>query len=295
MEDKARTLNNRKLRKMEKRIDSIYSRASHELQKKAEEYFSKFESQDKEKQKLLKEGKISKDAYRQWRKSKVMYGQRFEALKEQCAEQLLHTNETAVAYINDQMPEVYSVGYNVLVDSVDGVGGYSFALMNPNTVKVLATTDTSLLPTKKLDPAKDIPWNMKKINAETLQGIIQGESMRDIAKRILNVQKMNKHAAIRTARTLVTGAENKGRQDSYKRAEADGIILQKEWLSSNEPGRTRDWHFPESFESVIVDTDEPFVNGLGEIMYPGDPSAAPGNVYNCRCSMAAVVKGFRKV
>jgi hypothetical protein len=136
---------------------------------------------------------------------------------------------------------------------------------------------------------------MKKINSQVLQGIIQGESIPKIAKRIRNVQEMNKDAAIRSARTIVTGAENKGRMDSYKRAQDDGIILQKEWLSSNQPGRTRDWHLPGDFESTVVDIDKPFVNSMGEIMFPGDPSADGANVYNCRCSMASVVKGFKKV
>ena len=118
--------------------------------------------------------------------------------------------------------------------------------------------------------------------------------MDKIAKRILNVQKMNETQAIRAARTIVTGAENKGRQDSYARAEADGIILQKEWLSSDQPGRTRDWHMPSAFTSLVVDQDKPFENSLGKIMFPGDPSAHGANVWNCRCSMAAVVKGFKK-
>ena len=105
---------------------------------------------------------------------------------------------------------------------------------------------------------------------------------------------MNKTQAIRSARTIVTGAENKGRQDSYARAEADGIILQKEWLSSDD-NRTRHAHLSSSFGSLIVDIDKPFSNDIGLIMYPGDPGAHPSNVYNCRCSMAAVVKGFKKV
>ena len=294
MADKAHRLTDEKLEEMEKRLSAIYSRAEKEIQKTADEYFSKFAAQDEKKRKLLEQGKITEEEYTKWRKGKVMYGKRFTEMKEQCAKQLLNVNKTAVAYINGELPEVYAINYNALESAVDGVGGYSFTLVDADTVRNLAVTDTSLLPYKKIDPKKDIPWNMKKINAETLQGILQGESMDKIAKRMMNVQEMNKTQAIRSARTIVTGAENKGRQDSYARATADGIILQKEWLSSDQPGRTRDWHMPSAFTSLVVDQDKPFENSLGKIMFPGDPSADGANVWNCRCSMAAVVKGFKK-
>ena len=294
MADTAHYKTDLKLEEMEKRLSAIYSRAGNEIQKTADEYFSRFAKQDEAKLKLLEQGKITEEEYTKWRKGKVMYGKRFSEMKEQCAKQLLNVNQTAIAYINGELPEVYALNYNALESAVGGVGGYSFTLVDADTVRNLAVTDTSLLPYKEIDPAKDIPWNMKKINAETLQGILQGESMDKIAKRIMNVQEMNKTQAIRSARTIVTGAENKGRQDSYARAEADGIILQKEWLSSDQPGRTRDWHMPSAFTSLVVDQDKPFENSLGKIMFPGDPSADGANVWNCRCSMAAVVKGFKK-
>lgn len=295
MADKAHTKTDEKLEEMEKRLSAIYSRAEKEIQQTADEYFSRFKAQDEKKRKLVEAGKLSESDYKKWRKNKILYGSRFKAMQEQCAQQLLKVNQTAMAYINGELPEVYALNYNALEGAVDGVGGYSFTLTDADTVRNLATTDGSLLPLKKLDPKKDIPWNMQKINAETLQGILQGDSIDKIAKRIQNVQKMNKNQAIASARTIVTGAENKGRQDSYKRAEADGIVLKKEWLSSDQPGRTRDWHMPGAFESLIVDIDDPFVNEMGEIMYPGDPHAHPSNTWRCRCSMRAKVIGFKKV
>ena len=288
MADIAHTKTDQKLEEMEKRLSAIYSRAEKEIQQTADEYFSKFAKQDEAKRKLLEQGKITEEEYTKWRKGKVMYGKRFTEMKEQCAKQLLNVNQTAVAYINGELPEVYALNYNALESAVDGVGGYSFTLVDADTVRNLAVTDTSLLPYKKIDPAKDIPWNMKKINAETLQGILQGESMDKIAKRLRNVQEMNKTQAIRSARTIVTGAENKGRQDSYARAESDGIILQKEWISTND-SRTR--HSHAVLDGAIVDQDKKFDNGL---MYPGDPNGKPEEVWNCRCTVAAVVKGFKK-
>ena len=215
MADTAHRLTDEKLEKMERHLSAIYRRAKKEIQKTADEYFDKFHKQDEAKRKLLEQGKITEDEYKKWRKNKIMYGKRFTEMKEQCAKQLLNVNETAVAYVNDQLPEIYAINYNALAKSVDGVGGYVFTLLDANTVKHLAMADKSLLPYKKLDPAKDIPWNMKKINTETLQGIIQGESMDKIAKRIRNVQEMNRTQAIRTERNIVTGGENTGRQDRH--------------------------------------------------------------------------------
>ena len=289
MADTAHAKTDEKLEEMEKRLSAIYSRAEKEIQQTADEYFSKFAKQDEAKRKLLEQGKITEEEYTKWRKGKVMYGKRFTEMKEQCAKQLLNVNKTAVAYINGELPEVYALNYNAIESAVDGVGGYSFTLVDADTVRNLAVTDTSLLPYKKIDPKKDIPWNMKKINAETLQGILQGESMDKIAKRMMNVQEMNRTQAIRSARTIVTGAECKGRQDSYARAEADGIILERTWLATND-SRTRHSHAVLDGETKPIDT--PFSNGL---MYPGDPDGEPSEVYNCRCTLIAKVKGFKKI
>ena len=289
MADKAHRLTDEKLEEMEKRLSAIYSRAEKEIQQTADEYFSKFAKQDEAKRKLLDPGKITEDEYKKWRKGKVMYGKRFTEMKEQCAKQLLNVNQTALAYVNGELPEVYALNYNALAVSVDGVGGYSFTLVDADTVRNLAVTDTSLLPYKEIDPTKDIPWNMKKINAETLQGILQGESMDKIAKRLRNVQEMNRTQAIRSARTIVTGAENKGRLDSHKRAEEDGIILEEKWVATKD-GRTR--HSHAMLNGETKKTNETFSNGLE---YPGDPSGRPEEVYNCRCTMTAKVLGFKKV
>lgn len=292
MADKAHTKTDEKLEEMEKRLSAIYSRASKEIQQTADEYFSRFKAQDEKKRKLVETGKLSEADYKKWRKNKILYGSRFKAMQEQCAQQLLKVNQTAVAYINGELPEVYALNYNALEEAVDGVGGYSFALVDADTVRNLATTDGSLLPYKKLDPKKDIPWNMKKINAETLQGILQGESIDKIAKRIQNVQAMNRNSAIRTARTIVTGAECKGRQDSYERVTADGIVMKREWIATHD-SRTRDAHI--ELDGQLSDVDGFFENAIGIIQFPGDPHAHPSNVYGCRCTMGAKIIGFKKI
>ncbi len=292
MADSAHVKTDQILASIEKELTAIYTRAEKEVVKVAHEYVAKFRELDEKKRKLVKAGKLSEEEYQKWRKNKMLYGRRYAAMKEECAQQIARVNETALAYVNGKLPEVYALNYNALESSVDGVGGYSFTLTDANTDKALAGNDKSLLPYKKLDPSKDIPWNMKKINSEMLQGVILGESVDKIAKRVGNVQTMNRNAAIRTARTIVTGAENKGRQDSYERAEKDGIKLQREWIATNDY-RTR--HAHALLDGQLADVDKPFKSELGDIMYPGDPSAHPSNVYNCRCTLVAKVNGFKKV
>lgn len=281
-----------RLEAVERRIEAIYREAEKDIQKRADEYFKKFEKADAEKRKLVEQGKLSEGEYAHWRRGKLLYGKRYKEMREDIARQILTVNQTAVAYINGELPDIYALNYNALERAVRGIEGYSFTLTDPDTVRELAKADKSLLPYKKLDARKDIPWNMRNINRQVLQGIIGGESVPDIAKRIMNVQRMNKDASIRTARTIITGAENKGRIDSYKAAQDDGIILEKEWLAT--PGkRTRDWHSDLNGKTRPV--DKPFSNSVGLIMYPGDPGAHPKNVYNCRCTLVANVKGFKKV
>lgn len=281
-----------KLKEMERHLSSIYSRAQKEIQETADKYFEKFRKMDEKKRKLVESGELSKEEYQKWRKGKIMYGERYSEMKEQIAKQLLEVNKTAVAYINGELPEVYALNYNALSRSLDGIGGYSFSLTDSGTVRLLSTKDKSLLPYKKIDPTKDIPWNMKKINSEVLQGILQGDSIPKISRRIQNVQEMNKVSAVRSARTIVTGAENKGRQDSYEKAEKDGILLKREWISAID-SRTR--HAHALLNGQFAEVDKPFHSELGDIMFPGDPHAAPANVYNCRCTLAAKVIGFKKV
>ena len=292
MADKAHRLTDEKLEEMEKRLSAIYSRADKEITKKYNDLLQKISIQDRKKRELVEVGKLSEDEYKKWRKKKLLYEKQAKERANEIAAELSRVNEMAMAYVNGELPEIYGLNYNAIEKTIEEIGGYSFTLVDADTVRNLALSDETLLPYKSIDGNKDIRWNTKKVNAEILQGILQGESIPDIAKRLSNVTEMNKTAAIRNARTSVTSAECKGRQDSYIRATNDGIILKREWIATND-GRTR--HSHRLLDGQIAEVDKPFKSELGDIMYPGDPEADPSNVYNCRCTIAAKVMGFKKV
>lgn len=233
--------------------------------------------------------KEAQEKYERAVKNVTLNNDKYKAMLNETTAKLAHVNEVALSYINNKTPKIYTLNYNEFANQ--DIDGYTFTLVNENAVRNLIKSDKIELPPKKLDVPKDKRWNAKNINSQLMQGLLQGESIPKIAKRLQTVTDMNERSAIRNARTMVTGAENKGRQDSFTKATDDGVIMERKWVAAYEPGRTRDWHL--ELNGVTVGVDEPFENSVGKIMYPGDPSADPSNVYNCRCAIRAIVKGFK--
>lgn len=242
------------------------------------------------------------EAYQKALRNYTLDNKRYKDMVDGTTLQLAHVNETALAFSKDQMPEMYAINYNQMAEVYEKVdtdlgggmkmAGIRFDLVDENTVRRLIMDGDIQLPNqnKRLSIPKDQRWNTKQINSAMLQGIIQGESIDKIAKRLEPIVDNNLKAAIRTARTLCTGAENHGRLDSYKKAEKDGVVMKKVWMATPD-GRTRDWHV--DLDGQEVGVDEEFIDGVGNaLMYPGDPGGAPETVYNCRCTMVSHVIGF---
>ena len=292
MADTAHLATDKELEKMERHLSAIYARAEKELQEKVDAYFKRFEELDAKKRALVEARKMTEEEYKRWRQNKIMTGRHWTAMKEQAAQELLQANRTAQEYINGKLPSVYTLNYNLTSEGIsEAVKGYSFELVDASTVKNLATSDKTLLPYKYVDGKKDVRWNTAKVNAEVLQGIVQGDSIPHLASRLQNVTEMNRASAIRNARTTVTSAENKGRMDSLHAAAEKGVITHKVWMAAID-ARTREAH--RLLDGQEQDIDDPFDSELGPIMYPGDVDADPANTYNCRCSLTYKVIGFKR-
>lgn len=304
--DEARKWTDVELERMERKINDIYTQAHDEVVESWNEYLKESGAKLADLEKEYAEAKASGDKelqskvgrkLSQAKKEQTLLSDRYQEVAEQTAIQLSHVNETALAYINGQLPQVYAVNYNAIKKSAESViKWYSFTVINPNVVKNLATEKRILLPYKTINGKKDIRWNLKKLNSEVLQGILQGDSMDEIAKRFQNVQNMNSASAIRNARTMVTAAENAGRWDSYDKLAKDGAIVEKFWSAAHDK-KTRKWHReaaatynPEN----KIPYDELFVVNGENLMFPCDMEhgATGHNVYNCRCGMFGVVVGF---
>lgn len=292
--DLAHRKTDQELAALERRIAAEYKKAAEELQEKIDEYFKKLKKRDAEQLQKLKNGEITAEHYKQWRFAQIGRGRRFESLRDRVAERMTHANEVAAAYINDASPGIYSLNRNYAAYTIEEQVGrdVGFDLWDEQTVKRLIVEQPDLMPyyppKRAVKRGIDLKWGKQQITAQVTSGILQGESIKNLADRLQNhIPDMNRNSAIRAARTAVTAAQNAGRMDSYTQAEEMGIRLKKRWMATLD-NRTRHTHAV--LDGQVRDNDKPFEVAGYEIMYPGDPNAAPEMVYNCRCTLIAEVE-----
>lgn len=270
---------------MKAELESIYGVAYNELYEKAKKYLAWFVTVDEAKKKLVDDGMLDEEAYNIWRRTQLMTGRNSYAMVQTMADNLTAVNEIAASVINEYMPEVYAINGNwtEYVISKDIKANVGFTLYDEQTVERLVRDNPDLLPKATVNIPVDERWNKTKLNSAITQGILQGETIDDIAKRLAAVTDMNMNTAVRNAATMTTSAQNGGRMDAMHRAEDMGIQTRKKWIATLD-GHTRPTH--RKADGEIVTTDAKFSNGL---QFPGDPQGPPAEVYNCRCTVSAVV------
>ena len=293
--DEGHNLTEKELAKMERRIASVYGEAAKELQETVDNYFKQFEKRDAEMKELIGtvvNGKEwTEQDYKQWRLNQIGRGERFKALQKRVAERYTEANQTAVSYVNDATPGIYSLNRNYGAYTIESVAGdVGFDLWDEQTVKRLIKDEPDLMPyypaKRALNRGIDLAYGKRQISACVTSSILQGKSIKGMANDLqTRISTMNRTSAIRTARTAVTGAQNAGRIDSYTAAQKMGIKLKKEWLATLD-GRTR--HSHAMLDGEQVDNEKKFSNGC---MFPGDPNGPAAEVYNCRCTLIAAVDG----
>jgi len=100
-------------------------------------------------------------------------------------------------------------------------------------------------------------------------------------------QTFYKWQALRIARTETTSASN---FSAFETAKQSDLVLDKVWISVQDD-RTRINPFDHlDMNNVKQELDKPFFVGGENIQFPGDTHSSPGNVINCRCSIAFVPK-----
>lgn len=308
------------LRKLEKRISAEYNQAEKEMQAKLEKYMADFTRKDQVKRAKVSQGQMSQAEYLTWRRNQLLVGDRWKEMRDNLAQDMYTTNLKTASMTRQFAYEAYAMNFNYGTFEAEKGSGIdtSFTLYDRSTVERLMRDNPDMLPppgkrvSRKIAEGRAVLWNKQQIQSVMTQSILQGESIPTIAKRLeakvgkswdkedlkdwqnktakqiaKELAHKNKVAAIRNARTMTTGAENAGRVDSYIRAENMGIQMEQMWVATLD-GRTRHEH--RLLDGQKQKVNQPFVVNGQKIRFPGDPTAAPQLVYNCRCTLIGVVK-----
>lgn len=273
-----------KLIRIEKRIQREYQRAYTETKAKLDKYLADFAKADSEARKAL-----TADEYREWRRNRIMTGKRWEKMVDTLAQDYANASEIAAGIVRGELNDVFSLNANFTAWDIEtGLDAdYGFTLYDKETVANLLKDNPDIIPQPRPDIPKELRWNRQKITSSVLQGVLQGESIPNISKRLKTVANMDTAQSIRTARTAVTNAQNAGRQETYNKAKKMGIPVKKRWIATLD-ARTRGEHG--MADGQTVELDSVFRVGGEPLMHPGDFShgASGWNVYNCRCTMRTV-------
>ena len=130
-----------------------------------------------------------------------------------------------------------------------------------------------------------------KTREQLTQGLIQGESISKMARRIKDVYEGDLNKSVRIARTETNRVRNAGTIRAYEKAEAMGLEFDRVWVATLD-SRTRDSHG--ALDGQKADKDGLFhINGLST-KAPGQFGVASEDI-NCRCTTRAKLKNIDSI
>lgn len=302
MPDPAHVATDAEIAKIEQLIAKEYKKAHKQVTAKMDDYLARLATKDAKWQQWVANGTKSQAEYTQWKKGQVLMGQRWADLKDSLAQDYVNAAKISQSIANGYRPEVYAINHNYATFEIEKKSQLdtSYTLYSRESVERMYRDNPRLYHrpgqtiSQQIKEGKLARWDKRRIQSVITQGILQGESIPNLTKRLEQVTGGDHKAAIRNIRTMMTGVQNAGRIDAQERAKKMGIPVRKQWLATLD-SRTRHWH--RDLDGKIVETDEPFVHAIpgnfnAEIMFPGDPEAAPVDIYNCRCTLLSAIKGY---
>lgn len=271
-----------------RRLRKVYGDASKDIDHTLSDFAAKFKKKDSAMRDKIAKGEITQGDYDAWLRGQVFTKEIWKAKKELVAATMFDADLLAQRLINGERLNVFAENYNTIAYDLETQAGIDlgFTIYDQSTVAHLLVENPNLLPKRNPAKGKSTTWYKNRVNSAITKGIITGKSIQDIAKEIAReTADTGYKASLRNARTAMTGAQNAGRIEAMHQAQSMGIDVKKKWLATLD-GRTRDAHG--KLDGQVVEVDKPFKSDLGPIMYPGDPTANPANVYNCRCTLTYV-------
>lgn len=286
--DRAHDMVDARIAVMEDKIRRVYRKAYIDTRRKLREHLESFGPEDEAMRAQVDAGEITMRQYERWRRDYVMLGERWEKMADVLAKDFTRSAEIAASIVNENVPWCFALNHDYGFYEIESGFGFEvgYTLYDRKALAQLVNESPNLLPMASVDEGEHTEWMAQKVTEAVTQGLLTGDTIPELAKRMEQVAAMSANASVRTARTAMTAAENMGRQASYERAQSMGIRLKKEWVATLD-NRTRESH--RKLMGKVVDVGAEFMRGLE---YPGDPHGRPEEVYNCRCTMVTRLEGF---
>ena len=277
-----------------KKIEKVYTQAAKEVKKKMDDFWKAHKGKAERLRKQVQAGTISERDYQAWLRGQVFQGKQWEQKLKDVTEVYVNADAKAREILGGTTKNVFMQAANHTAYDIEKQfsGAVAFNVYDRRTVEQLTKDNPKMLPEWKINEQKDYIWNEERVQNAVTQGIIQGESVRDIGSRLTNeLATTNAKKMDMFARTAVNGAQNAGRIERLKETEEMGIKVKKKWLATLD-NRTRDAHA--ELDGQEKDIDEDFVVDGKHIAFPGDPACPwPELVYNCRCTLIYVYPKYQ--
>lgn len=256
------------LKKLEKRIKTEYTKAYQEMRKEMVDIIVRLQDPNLSPQERI---------------ALMAKNDRLQKLSEQLATRLQDTNKLTTNFVSKSAQNIFKYNYNAEVTRL-GVG-YGFTLIDDTAVRNILTGEVNPFTKLSIAAEKDKAAIVRKLQSELTTGLLKGESINNIAKRIKTVSEGYLKDTVRIARTETTRVMNSAKQAVGDDGKKMGLTMEKVWVSAQDD-RTRHDHL--AMDGVAVPNDEPFTLPDGsQMFYPGDISLGAGaeQVCNCRCTM----------
>jgi hypothetical protein len=257
-----------KLKALEKQIKATYTKAYQEMKKEASDILAKIE--------------LNPDMPLAQKMALMTKYDRLNNLSNQLANTAYNANSTAQKMINNEMVNIYDINYN---GDAERLG---FGLVDHTAIKKILKQEEN--PFNMISSLRDKEGIRNQMKGQLLQGLLKGESINKIARRLKDVSEKSLKDSIRIARTETTRVQNSAKMDIGKHGQELGFEMWKRWVATTD-GRVREDHL--AMNGVEVPQDEPFVLPDGsKMMFPADISlgADVSQVVNCRCTMIEFMK-----
>lgn len=256
------------LKALEKQIKATYTKAYQEMKKEMTDILSKIE--------------VNPEMSLAQKMALMTKYDRLNTLSTQLANTAYNANTMAQKMINNEMVNVYDINYN---GDAERLG---FGLIDHTAIKKVLKQEEN--PFNMISSLRDKEGIRNQMKGQLLSGLLKGESMQKIARRLKDVSEKSLKDSIRIARTETTRVQNSAKMDIGKEGQRLGFEMWKRWVATTD-GRVREDHL--AMNGVEVPQDSPFIMPNGDrLMFPGDISlgASPESVINCRCTIIEFIK-----